>query len=210
MEVIKKYRIISIDYIKKWNRCFIEIETPRWLIQRERELTLESDGEKYNLIYSGLFPSREKKILKVSFEVPQSEEFIQKVRENISDFYVRDYHNFVSDKKKILYPRFYSVKNIFFYNQTTELYTEVERKFWIENNWTNSNYLKCVAFYLRSETGKMYKMKIQGKCIFHAPMRYIEPQLKAVLDEEMNMDDKEYFMKNPEEIKIMVKLKVSN
>ncbi len=210
MEVIKKYRIISIDYIKKWNRCFIEIETPRWRIQRERELTLESDEKKYNLIYSGLFPSREKKILKVSFEVPQSEEFIQKVRENISDFYVRDYHNFVSDKKKILYPCFYSVKNIFFYNQTTELYTEVERKFWIENNWTNSNYVKCVAFYLRSETGKMYKMKIQGKCTFHAPMRYIEPQLKDILDEEMNMDDKEYFMKNPEEIKIMVKLKISN
>ena len=40
MEVIKKYKIISIDYIEKWNRCFIEIDTPRWLVQRERELKL--------------------------------------------------------------------------------------------------------------------------------------------------------------------------
>ena len=38
MEVIKKYRIISIDYIKKWNRCFIETEVSRQQIQRERKL----------------------------------------------------------------------------------------------------------------------------------------------------------------------------
>ena len=206
MEVIKKYKIISIDYIEKWNRCFIEIDTPRWLVQRERELKLESGEEKYSLIYSGLFPISGKKILKVSFENKQSGEFIQRVRKNISDFYIRDYHNFVSDKKKIPYPRFYKVNLIFFYNQTTEVYIEVERKFWNENNWTNSNYTKCVAFYLKSETGQVYKMKIQGKCILHAPMRVIEPHLKGILDEEMNMEEKEYFMKNPDKIMIMAEL----